>query len=221
LNVDIKGNTAVAGAEAHDAAVARNPVLTAGYSSDVVQAAVAAGDVCRFWVNLNGATVTGGLYQHATPASAVAMASPVVIDDAIMFTGATAVPVAGQYNATALTYTDKDACVLQCNIHGALLTTGGVGENDLTHGQKTVTAIGTEEALAADVAITDGQTVSVKALHTNTGAIYVGDSDVTSSDGYVLYPGEEVALAVTNLNVVYIDADVNGEGVSYIVEKSS
>jgi hypothetical protein len=223
VSFDLLGCLRVGGAEPHDVGLdaTANPLVCGAYASDVIQTAVSdAGDAVRLWASLSGALCTAGLYQHATPASAVSMTNPVVIDDAIMFTGATAIPVAGQYNATALTYTDKDACVFQMNVNGGLITTGGVGESDLTHGQKTVAAAGTEEALGGDVAITNGQKVLIKALHTNTGVVYVGDSDVTNLDGLQLYPGESVALAVTNLNVPYIDVDVNGEGVSYIVERS-
>jgi hypothetical protein len=218
--VDIKGNVQVVGPTAHDAAVTRNPVLVGAYASDVAQTAVAAADVTRLWASLNGATIIGGLYDHATPASAISKTFPIVIDDAIMVTGATAVPVAGQYNATALTYTDKDATVLQTTVNGSLITTGGVGESDITHGQNTVAVPGTEEALGGNVPILNGQKVLIKALHTNTDAIFVGDSDVTSADGLVLYPGESVSLAVSNLNIPYIDSVVAGEGVSYIVEVS-
>jgi len=217
---DVKGNVQVVGPEAHSAAIARNPVLMGGYASDVAQTVVTAADISRLWVSLNGATVIAGLYDHATPANAVAHTLPIVIDDAIMVTGATAIPGAGQYNATPLTYTDKDACVFQMTISGELITTGGVGESDLNHGQNTVAAAGTEEALGGDVAILAGQRVLIKALHGNTGAIYVGDSVVDSTDGFVLFPGESVSLAVTNLNIPYIDADNSGEGVSYIVEVS-
>jgi hypothetical protein len=221
FTTDLKGGLRVGGNVAHDATYAGNPVLLGAYASDVIQAAVtAAGDATRLWASLNGALLGAGLYQHATANLAVAMTNPVVIDDAVMFTGATAIPVAGQYNATPLTYTDKDACVFQMTDSGELITTGGVGESDLTHGQNTVAVPGTEEALGGNVPILAGQTVSIKALHTNTDAIFVGDSDVTSADGYVLYPGEEVSLAVTNLNIPYIDSVVAGEGVSFIVEVS-
>ncbi len=54
----------------------------------------------------------------------------------------------------------------------------------------------------------------------NTQYIYVGDSNVSSTRySSRLGPGEEVDLPVSDLNKVYLDSDVNGEGVypSYLV----
>lgn len=84
----------------------------------------------------------------------------------------------------------------------------------VTHGQKTVAAAGTAEALGSSTALLSG--VRIKALAANTGNIYVGGSSVSSSDGFVLAAGEEVFIEIDDLATVYIDADTNGEGVSYI-----
>lgn len=81
-------------------------------------------------------------------------------------------------------------------------------------GQKTVSSAGTEEALAGSQALLSG--VTVKALHGNTGWVYVGTNPVTSSTGFVLDAGEQIFIEVDNLADVYIDVSVNGEGVSYI-----
>jgi len=81
-------------------------------------------------------------------------------------------------------------------------------------GQKAVTTAGTEVALASSQAILSG--VTIKALHANTGWIYVGTNPVTSTTGFVLDAGEQVFIEVANLATVYIDSSVNGEGVSYI-----
>lgn len=84
----------------------------------------------------------------------------------------------------------------------------------VVHGQKTIGAAGTEEALASSTALAAG--VRVKALHANTGWVYVGAYPVTSTTGFVLDAGEEVFIEVDNLADVFIDVSVNGEGVSYI-----
>lgn len=57
--------------------------------------------------------------------------------------------------------------------------------------------------------------VSVKALSTNTGIVYVGDSSVSSSNGRELEAGESLDIDIANLNSVWFDVGVNGEGVSY------
>jgi hypothetical protein len=82
------------------------------------------------------------------------------------------------------------------------------------NGQKTVSTAGSAEALAASQAIVSG--VHVKALIANTGKAYVGNSGVSSSNGYELDPGESVFIEIANLATVYVDVAVNGEGVSYL-----
>ena len=108
---------------------------------------------------------------------------------------------------------------------GKLAANSGVdiGDVDVTsmplataiyNGQKTVTTAGTQVALASSQAIT--HSVKIKALHGNSGWIYVGNSSVSSSNGYVLDAGETLEIQVANLATVYIDSSVNGEGVSYV-----
>lgn len=82
------------------------------------------------------------------------------------------------------------------------------------NGQKAVTTAGTAEALGSSTTLTAG--VTVKALAANTNNVYVGDSSVDSSNGYVLDAGESVFIEVDDLAKVFIDVDTNGEGVSYI-----
>ena len=79
-------------------------------------------------------------------------------------------------------------------------------------GQETVTTAGTAVQLAAQAC----KSVSVKALAGNTGKIYVGDSSVSSADGYELSPGEPIDMAIDNVNRLYIDAAVDGEGVCWL-----
>jgi hypothetical protein len=97
---------------------------------------------------------------------------------------------------------------------GAVIGLRGTPVATVVHGQKTVTTAGTEVALGASTALLSG--VRVKALHANTGWIYVGANPVTSSTGFVLDAGEEVFVEADDLASVYIDSSVNGEGVSYI-----
>jgi len=93
---------------------------------------------------------------------------------------------------------------------------------DVGQGEKTVTAAGTAERLATgsryNVAVLS---VTIKALSTNTGKIYVGDHEVASTNGLDLDPRDSVDLVGTekhpiNLSKIYIDSAVNGEGVRFI-----
>jgi hypothetical protein len=86
--------------------------------------------------------------------------------------------------------------------------------NTLSNGQKTVASAGTAEVLGVATAI---QGVLIQALSTNTGNVYVGDSNVDSTNGYVLSRNASVAFDIDNLNDIYIDVDTNGEGVSYLI----
>jgi len=81
------------------------------------------------------------------------------------------------------------------------------------NGVKEVASAGTAVALAASTA---SKWVILKAYAANTGNIYVGDSSVDSTNGYVLAAKEAIGLDVANLATVYIDADTNDEGVTFI-----
>jgi len=80
-------------------------------------------------------------------------------------------------------------------------------------GQKNVTTAGTQLVLAGNVKC---GTVVIKALAANTGKIYVGDSTVSSTTGFILDAGETISFDIDNLSDIYIDSSVNGEGVSYV-----
>ena len=82
------------------------------------------------------------------------------------------------------------------------------------HGKTTVTTAGTEVTLASSQALTAG--VTIKALSSNTGLIYVGLNPVTSATGFELNAKESVFIEVANLTTLYIDSAVNGEGVTYL-----
>jgi hypothetical protein len=58
--------------------------------------------------------------------------------------------------------------------------------------------------------------VSIAARGTNTGNIYLGDYTADSTHGRILGPGDAVDLAIDNLSRLYINASVNGDGISYL-----
>lgn len=76
----------------------------------------------------------------------------------------------------------------------------------------TVTTAGTRVQLGTNTC----SSITIKALSTNTGLIYVGTSTVASSNGFQLSAGESISLDITNTNLVYIDSAVNGEGITSI-----
>ena len=108
---------------------------------------------------------------------------------------------------------------------GKLAANSGVdiGDVDVTslpqgatvyNGQKYVSTAGTQVALASSQAIT--HSVTIMAQSGNSGWIYIGNSSVSSSNGYILDAGDTLELKIANLATVYVDSSVSGEGVSYI-----
>lgn len=88
-------------------------------------------------------------------------------------------------------------------------------------GRKVVAAAGTAEALSTDTARIIS--VAIQALPANTNEIVIGDSSVVASEGtrkgIALAPGDTISLNVTQLSEVFLDAETNGEGVSYLALK--
>lgn len=60
------------------------------------------------------------------------------------------------------------------------------------------------------------KSIVIKGLSSNTGIIFVGNSTVSSTNGFQLSAGDIVALDINNTNVIWIDSTVNGEGVSWL-----
>lgn len=88
-----------------------------------------------------------------------------------------------------------------------------IGSDKLVGKLKNVTTAGTKVQLDN----IDCREVTVIARKGNTGSIYIGGSDVTSSNfGVELHANESFTFAVDNASIIYINASVNGEGVSYV-----
>lgn len=109
---------------------------------------------------------------------------------------------------------------IQQGVTGA--TSGGAtlvtlaGNTTLGSGSKTVTTAGTRVQLSG-VSI-PCKKITIQGLAANTKAIYIGDSTVASSNGIFVFPTQMFQLTVANLNMVYLDSEVNGEGVVYQYE---
>lgn len=218
VSFDLLGCLRIAGGQPWDAAASAsvNPVMLGGYgSATITTAASANGDVTRLWTDLYGAQVVAGYDVTATAVKQLHIAT----DDSQMPATPLMLPVGGEYRATAITYTDGDATVLQTDVNGFMHTrTHGVSSGSILHGQKTVAVPGTEEAIAGSNTLSNGQSILIRAKTTNAGNVYVGGNPVTSGTGHILAPGEECTLAVNNTSLVYIDVDTAADGVSWIVE---
>ena len=96
----------------------------------------------------------------------------------------------------------------------ARTVTGTVGHNIATiaSGEMDVTTAGTALALSATQAC---KKVDIQAKITNTGKIYIGGTSVDSDEGLELRRGDIYSLEIADLNDVYVDCSVSGEGVRY------
>ena len=107
--------------------------------------------------------------------------------------------------------TDSTLNALKVTVVGADSTVTGGAD-----GLKTVTSAGTDVVLAGDVSC---QKVDIQAQTDNTGLIAVGFTGVDATEatgtGVILYAGDVYSIEVSNLNLIYIDSTVSGEGVRY------
>lgn len=87
--------------------------------------------------------------------------------------------------------------------------------------QQNVTTSGTPVNLTT-TEIPDGAALVVKAKTGNTGTITVGNSSAnalnTGTAHYKLTAGQAIAVQVQDVNAVWIDATVSGEGVELLTE---
>jgi len=115
--------------------------------------------------------------------------------------------------------TDEVLALLTDSITQRLLVnstiTGDLSIAPLTtiyNGSKTAPT-GTAQAIASSQAI---YSVTVKALSTNTVAIYVGTTGVTTANGFELLAGESVSLDIDNLADVFVISGSADQVVRYI-----
>lgn len=118
-------------------------------------------------------------------------------------------------NPTTIAVTQGTAASLNATVVGTgtfAVQNAPVAPTTVNNGKTTVTTAGTRVVLASSTVV---QSVTIKALAANTGTIYVGNSSVSSSNGFQLAAGDTVSLDIANLNTVNIDSSVNAEGVTY------
>lgn len=99
----------------------------------------------------------------------------------------------------------------------------GMNRTSFTTKGITVSSAGTA-VQGPNVEIPDGYSVVIKARDANTGDIKVAESQAkaqsaTRDDYFVIKAGQAISLAIDNLNRVWVNSTVNGEGVDCIVEQ--
>ena len=87
--------------------------------------------------------------------------------------------------------------------------------------EKNVAVAGTAEQLPSVTVPYDMEAI-IKAKITNSSDVYIGKTRADAQDhsvGYPLAPGEFISYRIKNLNVLYVDVLVNGEGIVWTVEQ--
>lgn len=92
-------------------------------------------------------------------------------------------------------------------------------QSGFDHGAKSSIGTSAVQITASSIATKKG--VLVKASNSNTGTIFVGNSDVTNgsndaTDGFELGAGESVTIEVDNANKVYVIASTTSQRVSWL-----
>lgn len=176
-------------------------------------------------VSLTSTTITGtvAVTQSGSWTNTVTQATAASLNATVVGTGTFAVQAAqsGTWNITNVSGTVSDVRqATAANLNATVVGTGTfavqntpVAPTTIFDGKTTVTTAGTRVTLAASQAV---QSVTIKALSTNTGVIYVGNASVASTNGFQLAAGDSVSMDISNLNTVNIDSSVNGEGVTYL-----
>lgn len=122
---------------------------------------------------------------------------------------------------------------------GDSITVSGSASNDGTYVVDSVTAgviyllakhdlvveaAGAVVKLVASKSVPDGISVSVKAKNANTGIIHIGYSSETALNtaggSFALDNNETLSLQVSNIDQIWLDSTVSGEGVEVVYEKA-
>lgn len=78
--------------------------------------------------------------------------------------------------------------------------------------------VGTTVVQGPNVAIAPGEMVSLTASPDNTASIWVGDSGVSTTNGFELVPGSGIAVKVDNLNKLYFISSAASQKIFYACE---
>lgn len=120
----------------------------------------------------------------------------------------------GRYDSSARTLGNGDAGAVALNASGHVLVAHAIAGG--ADGVTTVSSAGTDVVLGGDVAC---KKIDIQAQTDNTGLIAVGFTGVDATEatgtGVILYAGDTYSLETGNLNLIYIDSTVSGDGVRY------
>lgn len=137
------------------------------------------------------------------------------------FTGATLEVELDKDNDSVLSYgnTVKDGSgtsySLLVDADGKLITAGAATVTGIVSGRHVCAAAGTPDQFPSQAMAR----VDMTAETSNTGLVLIGDASVDESSGtragVPLEPGDSYSVEIDNLNALYIDSKISGDGVSY------
>ena len=93
---------------------------------------------------------------------------------------------------------------LKVNADGSINTAGGntgTPSATINIGQ-TTSAVTATQLTASSIAMTNG--IVIQALSTNTASVYIGNSSVTTANGFELTAGSSLTISPSNINLVYV-----------------
>ena len=97
------------------------------------------------------------------------------------------------------------------NVYTTPMNYGTVGT-----GRKVCASAGTREQFSAQAC----KMVMIQAEDSNTGDVVIGGAAVVEADntrqGINVYPGAIITLYVSNMNLLYLDSEVSGDGVHFM-----
>jgi len=86
------------------------------------------------------------------------------------------------------------------------------GFTTLTEGEKNISAAATPEAIGSGAI----KKIIITAKETNTGTIWVKSTVTNNSLGRPLLPLQAETLEISNLNLIFLKATVNADGVTFL-----
>lgn len=96
--------------------------------------------------------------------------------------------------------------------NGSVLTSGGsTAPTTVQYGQTTISVTNTAVQLSNQAV----SGVVVQALAGNAGNVVIGDSSVTTGNGFQLQPGQATGIAISNVNKLYVNG-TSGDGVCWL-----
>lgn len=162
---------------------------------------------------LNGTTIdtNSGAKSAGTQRVVIATDQPALTNALKVDGSGVTQPVSGTVTANAGTNLNTSALALETGGNLATIATNTSAPTTVRYGQATVSVTNTAVQLSNQAC----SAVIVQALAANAGNVVIGDSSVTTANGFQLQPGQAAGIAISNVNKLYVNG-IAGDGVCWI-----